>query len=67
MGKAWDLGPWLVRADRLVPVKDTSANSIFQGHVAYRLVEEPHTEVQPAEQVEAELVNSSEADVEQGW
>ena len=64
VGKAWDLGTWLVRAESLVPVMDASADFVFQGRAVHRLVEEPQAQVQPTDQVTAELVNSSE--VEQG-
>ena len=61
VGKAQDLGPWLVKADSLVPVRDASTNFDFQGRVIHKPVKEPHAEVQPVEQAEAEFVNSSKA------
>ena len=65
MGKARDLGPRLTRVQSLVPVRDTSTNSIFQGCPAHRPVEEPRAEAQPTDQAEVESVNSSEAKTEQ--
>lgn len=65
VGEAWDLGPRLVRADSLVPVRDESADSIFQGRVVHVPVEENHIEVQLADQAEVESVNSSEVEAEQ--
>ena len=61
VGKAQDLGPWLVRADLLVPVRDASTNSVFQGRAVHKPMKEPHAEVQPAEQAKVEFVNSSKA------
>ena len=61
VGKAQDLGPQLVRADSLVPVRDASTNSVFQGRAVHKPMKEPHAEVQPAEQAKVEFVNSSKA------
>ena len=61
VGKAQDLGPWLVKADSLVPVRDASTNSVFQGRAVHKPMKEPHAEVQPAEQAKVEFVNSSKA------
>ena len=65
MGEAQDLGPRLTRVQSLVPMRDASTNSIFQGHPAHRPIEEPRAEAQPADQAEVESVNSSEAKTEQ--
>ena len=45
---------------------DASADFVFQGRAVHRLVEEPQAQVQPTDQVAAELVNSSKVEVEQG-
>ena len=47
VGKAWDLDPQLTRADSLIPVRDASANCIFQGCAVHIPVEGPRVEVQP--------------------
>nr|POF11146.1 regulatory-associated protein of tor 1 [Quercus suber] len=65
VGEAQDLRPRLGKADALVPVRDTSANSVFQGHSVHILVDKPHVEVQPSDQEEAKLVNSSSVEIEQ--
>ena len=39
VGEAWDLGPWQTRAESLVPMRDVSANTIFQGRAIHRPVE----------------------------
>ena len=57
VGEAWDLGPQLVRAYSLVPVRDEYANLVFQGRAIHTPIEEPRVEVQPADQVEVKLVN----------
>ena len=62
VGKARDLGPWFVRADSLIPVRDKFADLVFQCHTIHTPVEEPHVKVQPADQVEVELVDSSGAE-----
>ena len=59
VGEAWDLGPQLVRAYSLVHVRDEYANLVFQGRAIHTPVEEPCVEVQPADQVEVKLVDSS--------
>ena len=41
MGEARDLGPRLVWAESLVLVRDTSIDSVFQGRVIHRPIEEP--------------------------
>ena len=64
MGEARDLGPRLVRAESLVPVRVTSTIFIFQGHAVHRPVEEPGAVVQPAEQAEVESINSLEVEAE---
>ena len=45
---------------------DALADFVFQGRAVHRLVEEPQAQVQPTDQVAAELVNSSKVEVEQG-
>ena len=62
VGEARDFDPWLTKVDSLEPVRDTSADSIFQGRTIHIPVEEPRVEVQPADQVEVESVNSSSAE-----
>ena len=59
VGEAWGLGPQLVRAYSLVPVRDEYANLVFQGRAIHTLVEEPRVEVQPADQEEVKLVDFS--------
>ena len=65
VGKAQDLDPRLVRTESLVPMRVTSANFVFQGHVVHRPVKEPGAVVQPAEQAEAKSINSLEVEAEQ--
>lgn len=65
IGEAQDLGPPLARAESLVPVRDASANSIFQGRAVHRLVEESSAMVQPAKQAEVKSINSSKVEAEQ--
>ena len=64
IGEARDLGPRRTRVGSLVPVRDESIDIVFQGHVVHISVEEPHMEVQAANQVEVEPVDSSGANVE---
>lgn len=66
VGEARDFGPWLVREESLIPVRDTLANSISQSHVVHKPVEELKAQVQPTNQVAAESVNSSEVEANQG-
>lgn len=49
----------------MVPEKDASVDSIFQGCAVHIPVEETRVEVRPADQEEVELKNSSGAEVEQ--
>lgn len=65
VGEARNLGPRLVRPDLLVPEKDASVDSIFQGCAVHIPVEETRVEVRSADQEEVELKNSSGAEVEQ--
>ena len=44
--EARDLNPQLIRVGSLVPVRDRSANSVFQGRAVHTPVEEPCIEVQ---------------------
>ena len=41
VGKDQDLDPWLVGLESLVPARDASTNSVFQGRATHRPVEEP--------------------------
>lgn len=45
IGETRDLGPQLIRVGSLVPVKDASADSVFQGRTIHIPVEEPRVEV----------------------
>ena len=47
-------------------MRDASANFVFQGRPAYKLVKEPRAEAQPADQAATESVNSSKVETEQG-
>lgn len=58
VSEALDLGHWLVRVGSLVPVRDESADSVFQGHVVHTSFEEPRVKVQLADQVEVKSVDS---------
>lgn len=49
----------------MVPEKDASVDSIFQGCTVHIPVEETRVEVRSADQEEVELKNSSGAEVEQ--
>ena len=50
----------------MVPVRDASANFVFQGRPAYKLVEEPRAKAQPVNQAEIESINSSKVETEKG-
>lgn len=52
------LGPQLIRVGLLVPVRDGLVDSVFQGRAIHTPVEEPRLEVQAANQVEVESVDS---------
>ena len=52
IGEAWDLGPRLIRVGLLVPTRDGSADTIFQGRAVHTPVEEQHIEAPTAEQEE---------------
>ena len=52
------LGPQLIRVGLLVPVRDGSVDSVFQGRAIHTPVEEPRLEVQDANQVKVESVDS---------
>ncbi|KAL0005182.1 hypothetical protein SO802_012743 [Lithocarpus litseifolius] len=65
VGEARDLGPQLSRENSLVPVRDASANSVFQGRAIHKPVEEPYVVAQPSKQEETELINSSEVEAKQ--
>ena len=41
VGEARDLGPRLVWAELLVPMRDASTDSVFQGRTVHRPIEEP--------------------------
>ena len=66
MGEAQDLGPLLVWAESLIPVRDTSTDSVFQGRAIHKPIEEPQAQVQPTDQVATKSVNSSKVEAEQG-
>ena len=53
----------MIKVGSLVPVRDRNADTVFQGHAEYIPVEQPPV-AHVAEQIEAEFVNSSEAEVE---
>ena len=52
IGEARDLGPRLIRVGLLVPTKDGSADTIFQGQAVHTSVEEQCIEAPTAEQEE---------------
>lgn len=64
VGEARDLDPLVIRVGSLVPIKDGSAEKVFQGRVVHVLVNKPHVEVQVAGQVEVESIDSWGAKVE---
>ena len=66
VGKARDFGPWIVRAESLVPMRDNSVNSVFHNRIVYRLVEQPQAQVHLVEQEAVELVSFFEVDTDQG-
>ena len=41
VGEAWDLGPYIVKAESLVPLRDTSAKTVSRNRAIHRLVERP--------------------------
>ena len=51
--------------ESLVPVRNASANSIFQGCVVHRPIEEPGAVVQSVEQAEVKSINSFEVEAKQ--
>ena len=65
VGEARDLSPRLVRAESLVPVRDATTDSVFQGCAIHRPIEEPSAVVQPPGQAKAESVKSFEAEAKQ--
>ena len=64
VGEAWDLGPRLIRVDSLVPTRDKSADTVFQGQVVHTSVKEQRIEVPTTKQVKVESIDSSSAKVE---
>lgn len=62
IGEAWDLGPWIVKAQSLVPVREELTNLVSQNRTVHRPVGDPQTLVQPTEQKVAESIHSSEAE-----
>lgn len=64
IGEAPNFGTRLIRADSLVPVRDTPTYSIFHGRAIHIPVEEPRVKVQHADQVKVESVDSSGAEAE---
>ena len=41
VGEAWDLGPYIVKAESLVPLRDTSAKTVSRNQAVHRLVKRP--------------------------
>ena len=41
VGEAWDLGPYIVKVESLVPLRDTSAKTVSRNRAIHRLVERP--------------------------
>lgn len=64
IGEARDLGPRLIRIGSLVPVRDKSADTVFQGRAIHTLVEEHRTKVSATDQAEVESVDSFSAKAE---
>ena len=64
VGEARDLGLCLIRVGLLVPIRDSTADIVFQGRALHTPVEEQRPEVLAAEQVKVELVDSSGVEVE---
>ena len=62
VGEAQDLSTRLIRVGSLLPVRDRSADNVFQRHVEHIPVEQPLEGVQATKQVEVESVDSSEAE-----
>lgn len=58
VGEPWDLGPRLIRVGSLVPTRDGSANTVFQGRVVHTPVEEQRKEVPTTEQTEVDSIDS---------
>ena len=61
IGEARDLGPQLIKVGSLVPMRDGSTDIVFHSCAEHILVEQPPV-VWVVEQVEAELVDSSETE-----
>ena len=61
VGEARDLGPHLIRVDSLVPTRDESADTIFQGRVLHTPIEKQRYEMPATKQAEAKSINSSSA------
>ena len=68
VGEASDLGPRIVRAKSLVPLKDTSAETVSRNRFVHRLIErlEDPALVRVTELAEAEFVNSLRAESDPG-
>ena len=68
VGEAQDLSPRIVRAESLVPLKDTSAETVSRNQAVYRPDERPQDPslIQAAEPAVAESVNSSKAKFDSG-
>lgn len=64
IGEAPDFSARLIRADSLVPVRDTPTYSVFHGSAIHIPVEEPRVKVQHADQVKVESVDSLGAEAE---
>ena len=64
VGEARDLDPRVIRVGSRVPVRDGSANTIFQGRAVHIPVEEPCVEVQAADQVKVRSIDSLKVEVE---
>ena len=68
VGEARDLGPRIVRAESLVPLRDTSAETVSRNRAVHRPIKRPQdpAPVQVAEPATTKSVNSLEAESNTG-
>lgn len=59
ISEARDLDPRLIRVSSLVPARDESVGTVFEGRALHTLVEKQRAEVSATKQAEAESVDSS--------
>ena len=66
IGEARDLNPWYTTAESLTPIRDASTNLVSQSRRVHIPVEKPEAPAWIAEPATTDLVNSIEAEADQG-